>query len=311
MIHYLRLFRWPNLLITILAMVMVRYYLIRPVLDMEGVGLQMSMLQFVLLVASVVLIAAGGYVINDYFDVRIDNLNDPDEVILGKSVPVRNAILLHAILSATGIILGFMVSYAIGNFKLVLVHMFIGLLLWMYSARYKRRPVWGNIIVAFSSAMVILIVYLFEFFAMAGNAVIITNRAEHAWLIRVILFLACFAFIISLIREMVKDIEDIEGDRRYGCRTLPVVIGTRHVKWILLALTFITIIGLGFVQIHLFAIYHKLTAYFFMVIQFMLGYFIYRLFVADQKEDFYSLSQLARMIMVGGILAMQIYYIDQ
>lgn len=290
---------------------MVRYYLIRPVLDAEGVGLQMSMLQFALLVASVVLIAAGGYVINDYFDVRIDNLNDPDEVILGKSVPVRNAILLHAILSAAGIALGFIVSYAIGNFKLVLVHLFVGLLLWMYSARYKRRPVWGNVIVAFASAMVILIVYLFEFFAMAGNAVIITNRAELAWLNRVILFMAGLAFIISLIREMVKDIEDIEGDKRYGCRTLPVVIGARNVKWILLVLTVISMVGLGFVQTHLLAIHYKLTAYYFVVIQFMLGFFIYRLFIADQKEDFYSVSQLARIIMVGGILAMQIYYIDQ
>lgn len=310
MINYLRLLRWPNILITIFAMVMVRYYLIQPVLVQEGAGLQMTLWQFLFLILSVVLMAAAGYIINDYFDVRIDNLNKPDDVILGRAIPVRNAIILHAALNIVAITLGFIVAVAVGNYKLVFIHLLIGLLLWLYSARYKRRPFWGNVIVAFASAMVILIVWLFEFFAMANNLVLITNRAEFNWLNNTIMFMAGFAFVISLIREMVKDIEDIEGDRRYGCRTLPVVIGIRSVRWIVITLMALSMVILGFVQSHLMAIHFQLTAYYFVVVQFMMGFFIFRLWTASKKDDFNSLSQLARIIMVAGILAIQIYYIN-
>jgi 4-hydroxybenzoate polyprenyltransferase len=311
MLHYLKLVRWPNLLITILTMVLVRYYLILPLLAGEGLTLQTPLWVFICLVLSVVLIAAGGYVINDYFDVRIDNFNHPEEVILGVSVPIKHAIPFHATLSIAGIILGLIASFAVGNPTLVFVHLLAGLLLWLYSARYKRKPVWGNMVVAVVSALVVAVVWLFEVFAMFKHSVVIINRSELNWTHMSILFFAIFAFLLSLIREMIKDAEDIEGDRRYGCRTLPVVVGMIPVKWIVIALTAIGMVALGWVQIHLWGISYNLTTYYFMVIQFMMGFLIYKMWLAQEKSDYTALSQLARIIMVGGILALQIYHLDQ
>lgn len=307
---YMRLFRWPNLLIVILTMTMVRYYLIQPVFLQEGYSLPLPFLYFFLLVLSVVLIAAGGYVINDYFDVRIDNLNEPERVVLGKSIPVKRAIILHAALTATGILLGFLVSLKVGNFKLVFVHLLAGLLLWLYSARYKRKPLWGNMIIALVSSLVVLMVWLFEFFAMPGKGIFIVNQAELTWVNRCILFVAGFSFMLTLVRELIKDMEDIEGDRRYGCRTLPVVLGIRNVKWITVALLVLSMIVMALVQRHLFAVHLDLTTYYFFVLQFMMGYAIFFLAKSKEKADFEALSQLARIMMVAGILALQIYYID-
>ncbi len=310
MIAYLRLFRWPNILIIALTMFMVRYYLIMPVMLQEGIDLQLPTLMFILLVLSVAFIAIAGYVINDYFDVRIDNVNDPDRVILDKRIPAKMAIPLHATFTVVGVILGLIVSFYVGNFKLIFIHLLIGLLLWLYSARYKRKPLWGNLIVAFSSAMVVLIVWVFELFAMVKHTIVIMNRAEQAWIHKTLLFMAGYAFVISLIREMLKDMEDMEGDRRYGCLTLPVVIGTGRVKWIITTLTTLSMLVLGWAQIHLFAIHFRLTALYFIMIQFMLFYLIFLVWRARQKEEFGNLSQLARIIMVAGILAMQVYYLD-
>jgi 4-hydroxybenzoate polyprenyltransferase len=311
MIHYLRLVRWPNLLITILTMFLVRYYLIRPSLLTEGVELQLPLWWFIALVGSVVLLAAGGYVINDYFDVRIDHVNHPERVILGVKIPAKLAIPFHATLTFAGIALGFLVSLKVGNYKLVFVHLIIGLLLWLYSARYKRKPLWGNLIVAFASAMVVLIVWLFEFFAMVANVVVLTNQSELAWINHSILFLAGFAFLVSLAREIVKDVQDVEGDRRYGCQTLPVLIAEKYIKWIVGGIMVVVLAGIVFVQQHLFAIGYSLPAVYFFILQILVLSFLWRLRVSGQPKDYSELSQLARIIMIAGILSLQVYSINQ
>lgn len=310
MIKYFRLIRWQNLMIIIATMFLVRYFLIMPSLALENIELQMSLGWFIVLVLSVITIAAGGYVINDYFDIRIDRVNAPNKMILGKKMPVRSAIPIHAVLSIVGVILGIAVSFAVGNIKLISVHLLAGFLLWLYSARYKRKPFSGNLIVAFETALVILIVWLFEFFAMVDNTVVMFNRSEWIWLNRIIFFVAGFAFLISLIREMIKDIEDIEGDKRYGCKTLPVVIGTKAVKWISISTMAALMIILVFVQYYLISINFNLTGYYFFIIQFLIGYFIYFLFKAKEKTDYSELGQMALIIMIAGILSMQVYYID-
>jgi 4-hydroxybenzoate polyprenyltransferase len=311
MIHYLRLVRWPNLLIVIATMFLVRYCLIYPSLLVEGVEFQLSLWWFLALVGSVVLLTAGGYVINDYFDVRIDHVNHPERVILGVKILVKLAIPFHATLTFAGIMLGFLVALKAGNYKLVFVHLIIGLLLWLYSARYKRKPLWGNLIVAFASSMVVLIVWLFDFFAMVNNVVVFTNQAELAWINRSILFIAGFALVVSLIREVVKDVEDIEGDRRFGCKTLPILIGERYSKWLIGALMAVVLAGLVFVQQHLFAIGYSLPAIYFFILEILAISFIWRLRVAENSKDYGELSLLARIIMIAGVLALQVYYVGQ
>jgi len=306
----LRLFRWPNLLITILTMVMVRYYLLAPVLQTEGYDLPMPLWLFGCLVLSVLLIAVGGYIINDYFDIRIDQVNRGEEVILGNQIPVRHAIPLHATFTVAGILLGAFTAFMVGNIKLVFIHLLAGLLLWLYSARYKRKPVWGNLVVALVSALVVVIVWLFEVFAMSLQNIVILNRSEWVWMNYSILFMAGFAFVITVIREMIKDLEDLEGDRRYGCLTLPVVAGVPTVKWVVGVLTGLSMIVLLWVQLHLGTGLFHLVAWYFIVVQFMLGFLLLKLWKAREKEDFNALSQLVRIIMVAGILSMQVYHLQ-
>ncbi|HRZ43301.1 MAG TPA: geranylgeranylglycerol-phosphate geranylgeranyltransferase [Bacteroidales bacterium] len=292
------------------TMFLLRYYLIRPVYLPEGIDLQMSLNQFVLLVLSVLLIAAGGYVINDYFDIRIDEFNNPGKPVLGRSLPLRSAIPIHAVLTALGILAGFTVSFMAGNIKLVFVHLLAGLLLWLYSARYKRKPFWGNLVIAFVTALSIAVVWLFEFFTMARKGAFVTNQAEFRWVNTAMVFFILFAFVVTLIREMIKDMEDMEGDERYGCQTLPLVMGIRYVKWLAAALTGLCMLALAFVQVQLAAMEMGLTWKYFLVVQFLFGYGIFLLLRAGKKEDFAFLSQLFRLVMVAGILSLQVYYIN-
>jgi 4-hydroxybenzoate polyprenyltransferase len=261
-------------------------------------------------VLSVLLIAAGGYIINDYFDIRIDQVNRGEKVVLGNKIPVRHAIPLHATFTASGVVLGAFTAFMVGNIKLVFIHLLAGLLLWLYSARYKRKPVWGNLVVAIVSALVVAIVWLFEVFAMSNNNMVILNRSEWVWMNHTILFMAGFAFVFTIIREMIKDMEDLEGDRRYGCLTLPVVVGVPTVKWVVGVLTGLSMAVLLWVQFHLAAGLFHLVAWYFIVIQFMMGFLIVKLWKAHEKDDFNALSQLARIIMLAGILSMQVYHLQ-
>ena len=309
--NYLMLIRWPNLLVTVFTMVMVRYYLIRPLLMSEGYEMPIPLWVFLMLVLSVLLMMSGGYVINDYFDVRIDQVNRVEKVVLGSRVPVRHAIPLHATLTSLGVLTGLLVSLYVGTAKLVFVHLIVGLMLWLYSARYKRRPFWGNLVVAVLSGLVVLVVWLFEFMAMANQGIFIMNRAEFGWVNNAVFFFAAFAFVLSLIREIIKDMADVEGDKRYGCLTLPVVAGMTTVKWIVTSITLVTMLALLGVQIYLWlGSFYKLTAYYFIVVQIMLALVIQRNHAARKQDDYHFTSQLLRIAMVAGVLSLQIYHIE-
>ena len=307
---FVKIIRWPNLLIMAGTMFLLRYYLIRPMYLPEGIDLQMTLSHFILLVLSVLLIAAGGYVINDYFDVRIDEFNTPGKSVLGRMLPLKAAIPIHAVLTALGILSGLAVSFMAGNIKLVFVHLLAGLLLWLYSARYKRRPFWGNLVIAFCTALSISVVWLFEFFAMARNGAFVVNQSEFRWVNAAMLFFILYAFMVTIIREMIKDVEDLEGDERYGCETLPLVMGVKFVKRVAAALTVVCMMALAYVQIQLAAMELGLTWKYFLVVQFLFGYSLYLILRANRKEDFAFLSQLFRLIMVAGILSLQVYYIN-
>jgi 4-hydroxybenzoate polyprenyltransferase len=306
----MKLLRWPNLLIMALTMFMLRYYLIRPMYLADHLDLQLPLPWFVLLVFSVVILAAGGYVINDYFDVRIDEFNKPGKAVLGRKIGIKLAIPLHATLTTAGIVAGLLVSVRVGNLKLVFIHLLAGLLLWLYSARYKRKPFWGNLVIAFCSALSVGVVWLFEMFAMGANGTFITNQSELHMVNRGILFFIFFAFILTMVREMIKDVEDMAGDERYGCITLPILLGVPVVRWIAFSLVIVTMGSLAFVQYFLYGNLMKITAHYFFVIHILLLYGAWLLIQAREKADFALLSQLFRLVMVAGVLSLQLYHVD-
>jgi len=268
---FLRLTRAWNLLIIVFAQYFTAYFLAQADVLHD--------IRLFLLSLSTVLIAAGGYVINDYYDVKIDYVNNPDRVVVGKTIHRRFAILLHVALSALGVFVGLFVSW-----KLAAVNVFSISILWFYSNLLKRLPFIGNFTVALLTGASIAIILLLY----STNTVLI-------------LIYALFSFFMTLVREIIKDMEDLKGDNTYGCKTLPIVWGIRKTKitLYLLIVTFlisVVIINQNFVKLEL--------IYFVMLLFVPLAWLTARLVRADTKKDYGWLSSFCKVIMLLGILSM-------
>ena len=315
MISFIKLIRFPNLLIIALTMYLVRYCLfIEYVMLGDAVSnsiqigrylvwirFTLSNLDFFLLVFSTILIAAAGYIINDYYDVKIDAVNKPGKVIFGKSITQKTGIILYAVFNITAIIIGFYLAVKIGKYKLGLIHVFAFFLLWLYSQKYKKIFLIGNIIVAFLSALVPLIPAFFEpaIYEKAGS------------IFRFVLGYSFFTFFISLIREIVKDIEDKAGDEEEGCRTMPVVIGNTKSKVVILCSLFMLMTLLGYIQYMQFKGNDKLSFwYFLLALQIPFAALFYMVIKAKVKNDFTQASVLTKGIMLTGIISMFIFYLS-
>jgi 4-hydroxybenzoate polyprenyltransferase len=232
-----------------------------------------------LLSLSTVFIAAGGYIINDYYDVKIDYINKPDRVVIGKSITRRYAILFHIALSVAGIAIGFYLSWKIAGVNVLSVF-----LLWLYSNNLKRLPFVGNLTVAFLTGLAIIIVDLFY-------------GKDNS----LVLIYALFAFFMTLVREVIKDIEDLKGDNSFGCKTLPIVWGIRKTK----ILIYVILIVFGGVVIVLNQIYQALPFKYHLIFLFVPLFWLFlRLIRADMKKDFTRLSMYCKVIMMLGILSM-------
>ncbi|MCB9169090.1 MAG: geranylgeranylglycerol-phosphate geranylgeranyltransferase [Flavobacteriales bacterium] len=234
MIDLLRLTRPLNLLIIAATMAVIRYGVVASIVSAMGLQLQFPRLDFLLLVLSTVLIAAGGNVINDYFDTRIDRINRPGSVIVGRSVKRRVAMAGHLVLSGLGLLLGAALVWHTRLWHLIAIPLFAIAALWTYSSSLKRRLIVGNLVVAVLTALVPLTVGLYEVAHLKrayelGIGALVLNRDTFAFYLQVIRYwvgaFAAFAFLGTLVRELQKDMADVDGDAALGCRTVPIVMG--------------------------------------------------------------------------------------
>ena len=304
--------RLPNLGIIILTQYLLEYGIIRPVLQMQGVGSPLGHLNFFLLVLVTVCIAAGGYIINDHFDVNTDRRNKPGRNALEGMLSVRKALNVYYILNIFAVAAGFYLAYLAGSYQLGLIFPAIAGLLWFYSSRYQRQPFWGNLIIAVLTAMVVLVVWLFEFFMLLNNSVdfvdvisLLDDINNYVWAY------ALFAFLLSLIRELLKDIQDIEGDRLTGYRTLPVIWSMARVKALLI---FLCLVTLSLMALVLFFLYERgmvLTFwYLLVVVSSLMVYLLLGIIRAKSAAAFALLQNTARIIMLAGVLSMELIYIS-
>ena len=213
LLAFLRLVRWPNLVFIAITQLLFVFAIIHPILTSAGVVANIHGIYFFFLVVSSVLIAAAGYIINDYFDLNIDQINKPDELVVEKIISRRWVIMWHLILSGIGIVLGFVIDWYTNSRFLGFANILCVLLLFVYSISLKKKLLAGNVLISLMTAWVILVVTWCEFSNLLHSAAIETYTQK---ITRITLLYAGFAFIISLIREVVKDIEDIDGDRQYG-----------------------------------------------------------------------------------------------
>lgn len=258
MLTFFKLIRLPNLLIMAFTQYMVRWCLLIPALELKRHDLdfsllekQMSEIDFFLLVLSTMMIGAAGYIINDYFDVRIDEVNRPATNLVGKTIKRRVAIASHMTLNVIGAGLGIWLSWKYGIFRLgAFVYITAPALLWFYSTNLKRQFLIGNFVIALLSAIVPIIVVLFEIPAIYRTfpELVKSGYLRLDDVLYLTLIFSLFAFVISLLREIIKDTEDYEGDLAYGCKTMPIVLGIAPAKWIMSGLCVFVIVMIGWVQ---------------------------------------------------------------
>ena len=228
---FFQLLRIGNLAFLVILLYVMEKWVAAPLLQQEQFGELMPWWILTLLMLSVVCIAAGGYVINDYFDVKIDRINRPDDLIVTRFISRDAAMYLFYVLTAVGLVAGAAVSWWAHSWTLLFTYVVIPGLLWFYSASYKRMFLIGNLVVAFASAIVPLLVAI-------ANADYLRHLYQEALAYSPIVGelyvwtggFAAFAFLLTWAREMVKDLEDIEGDREMECRTLPIVWGQKSAK---------------------------------------------------------------------------------
>ncbi len=301
MIWYLKLIRFPNLLMVLLTMVLTKYAII------SSFTSAISDVQFILLTISVLCITASGYIINDVFDVEADKINKPTKVFVGNTISKKKALLFYSVLSILGLALGVYAAYLKGNISYSIFFIGTIILLFWYSKSLKRIAIIGNIVTAFLVALTICIVFVFE----VKNANTASNLLEAianffasiSVTIAVIVYII-FAFFMTLIREIIKDIEDIKGDYTLEMKTLPILIGihrTKNVALVISSLVFLFVLLLlkeELLHIPLLFWYTIL----FIILPFV--WFLYKLFTSKTTKDFQLLSELVKVIMFFGVLSM-------
>lgn len=212
-------------------------------------------LPFNILVISTVIIAAGGNIINDYFDVKADRINRPKKIIIGKHIKRRWAIINHWALNFIAFMMAIYLSYELSSFWYLFIHLLSINLLWYYSVQLKRTVVIGNIVIAFLTALVPVLVgiYYAQSYDWSSVKTIFPFRSEHVQFFPIYLGVALglFAFLLNWTRELIKDIEDIEGDKILKAKTLPIVYGIKSSKklsYIILSVPVILTIGFFYLK---------------------------------------------------------------
>jgi len=298
---FLQLVRWPNLLMLAATQYLMRWSIIKPILKVNGFSLQFGEVNFFLMVMAFVLIAAAGYAINDYFDIKTDMVNRPETVIVGQSISRRKTIAWHIGLNTAGIILGIYVSLAIGVWQLGLVYPLATGLLWYYSTNYKRQFLIGNLVVSLITAMVPLSAAVYEIPMLNKNYYddMMARGGDFMPIFYWVLGFSVFAFLLTLIREIIKDIEDFEGDTAYGCNTLPIMVGTMASKLVVVVLNLVVVFC--FFVLYKAFLNDKLSLYYILALSLMLVGLSVRLILSKDKKDFHFSSIAAKIIMIAGM----------
>lgn len=325
---YLRLIRYKNLIFIALLQWLMYYAVVMPIQQTIFLAVNPAVwqpwclqgYQLLMLIVATVLIAAGGYVINDYFDTRIDLLNRPDKLIVNRTIAKKTASLIHAITTGIGVVVGVALAVILHNLTLGLIMVMTPGLLWFYSASYKRQFILGNVIVSLCAAFVPLTV------AIASNAMLTSQFGDilqdpqsklfiasiYAW----ICGFAIFAFLLTFIREIIKDMEDEYGDKEMECHTIPVVLGDNKAKIVVYSLIGLTLllVALFYVKfISTFGFFGEATStaslrYLVIGVVVPLLFLVYFVLKAKSPDGYHTASICCKIVMILGSLYSLVFY---
>ena len=302
-----RLVRGSNLLFLGVLVWLMEKWVATPILVRAAFGEQMSMVVLMLIAFATMLIAAGGYVINDYFDVKIDRINRPDEIVVTQSVSKQSAMRLSVTLSAIGVVLGMIVAIMLRSITIGIVFVLTPGLLWFYSASYKRLFMVGNITIALLAAMPPMLVAMSNVAALQlrfGELISYTTLEHdlYCWLGG----FALFAFLLTWIREIIKDAQDQTGDREFECHTMPIVWGETWTKVFVTGLIVLTIAIIGHLWWHVLPFERGWmslsTRYIALGVITPLISVVWLLWAATIPSDYKTCQQLVKFTMLLGML---------
>ncbi|MET7000952.1 geranylgeranylglycerol-phosphate geranylgeranyltransferase [Chitinophaga defluvii] len=300
---FFRLIRYPNLIYIALTQFLLQYCVVAPVLVKSGEVPSLSGGEFFLLSLSTILIAAGGYIINDYFDINIDIINKPDKMVVDKIISRRWAMAWHTIFNMAGVSLGFIVAWKTGQIYLGLTQVISSLLLWFYSTSFKRQVLIGNVVISLLTALSVVVVGFYEKQIYESFEAIMSPVGRK--LIQIIGIYALFAFIISMVREVVKDLEDMIGDSKDGCRTIPIVWGMQPAKRLCDGLFLALQLLLVMVELRVWILgWWIAIVYLLVFVQLPCIYAWVLLRKAHLPAHYHKVSSLVKWVMLTGILSM-------
>lgn len=266
----------------------------------QNTVLALNNFQYCLLVFSTVLIAGAGYVISAIFDQESDLINKPQKVIVGKSITEAIAYNIYVGLNVTGVAIGFYLSNLVAKPGLASLFILAAAALYFYATTLKQIMILGNLIISLLLAFSIIIIGIFDLYPVTN----IINQMQMASLFSVLTDFAIFAFLINFLREIIIDIENVNGDFNQGLQTLPIVVGINRTAKIVFALAFIPFLFLlfyikdYFVTNNLFLV----ALYAFIFVLSPLLYFIVKIWNAKATTEFHHLSTILKWIIFFGVL---------
>ena len=299
---FIRLVRWPNLVFIVLTQYLFYYCVFRPSYRIVGAVPALSQEQLAWLSFSTVLLAAGGYIINDYFDVNIDLVNKPERTIVDRFITRRWAMWWHGMLSLAGVGISMYLGLVLSMYWLPLANLGCVILLFIYSLSWKKQLLIGNVVVSLLTAWV---VGVFLGIVVSDGVHRHVAGMNYARITRIGVLYSAFAFIISMVREVVKDMEDVDGDRRYGCKTLPIALGYTTAKvfsgtWLVVLLG-----ALSLVQVYVLLFRMWLSAIYCLSLVIAPLLYVFVLMVrAKTPLEYHHVSSLVKVVMLAGILSL-------
>ncbi|WP_118972708.1 geranylgeranylglycerol-phosphate geranylgeranyltransferase [Taibaiella koreensis] len=309
---FFQLIRWRNLVIVLLTQWFIWQCVIRPMAAWSTVPVFLTTAHFLLLSLSTVLIAAAGYIINDYFDVRIDLINRPQKVIIEKVISRRAAILWHSLFNVVGFLLALYLARQLGNYFVVIIQLACTILLWFYSTAFKRQFVTGNVVVALLTGLTVMILAVYEpalyphvnfrYFLEEQGRVLVNPFG-------VIAVYTYFAFMLTWMREIVKDMEDFKGDAEDGCVTMPIRIGLQRSVFFVIGFGILAIAPLSMAAVKLFSGSWSILGVYILValVLPLIAWLLYLPRKATAKH-YGDASRWLKMIMLAGIASLLLYF---
>jgi len=300
---YLSLFRWQNLLIIAVAQILVKYALFEPFKVTSNLALKLDGFQFSALVVATLCIAAAGYIINDINDVETDNINKPQKNTIGKNIKEQTAFNLFIGFNIVGVGLGYYLSNDVGNSGFVIVFILTSLLLYLYASYLKHIIVVSNIVISLLVSISLLIVGVFDLVPVITSS----NQQTQFTFFSILLDYALFAFLITFLRELAKDLEDIDGDYKAGINTLPIAIGRDRATKVLFGLIILSLILIISYVLNNLYTQEIAVGYFLVGIVGPLLFLAIKTYSAKTKQHYSLISLVLKIIMVIGLLSMLLY----